>query len=392
MRLRVRPFYTEYAWDPPRREPSDDEDSSGVAGLRAALRGSAAQCTRDDGEIISAGDVQTPGIPWQIFRDRPPLRNYLLNRRAIVTTSRRQKLLLRFIVPLAICASISLWPAIPQERAIGERLSIVLPAAAQAPVTLDRSIRDYKLPSEIPWVERNGTGSVTLYGDASKPGGIYVSLLRRPFGNWSAPHTHPTERYVTVLEGTFLAGTGPVQDRNRVDALKAGTVVSEVPTRMHYDGVGQDGVTLFFIGMGGTNSGPASEPPRAPGGPNVDPTARIAKKQEDMVWTRAADGSTFVNVFGDPGKAGLYVQFVRRPPNSWSTAHRHPNDQFLWVMGGRMYLGTGSSVDKDKTVGMPKGSYIHDFANGTHYEGTKDEDLWLLVAGMGPAAPERASD
>jgi hypothetical protein len=39
---------------------------------------------------------------------------------------------------------------------------------------------------------------------------------------------------------------------------------------------------------------------------------------------------------------------------------------------------------------MPKGSYTHDFANGTHYEGTKDEDLWLLVAGMGPAAPEKA--
>ena len=108
-----------------------------------------------------------------------------------------------------------------------------------------------------------------------------------------------------------------------------------------------------------------------------------------MVWTKAADGSTFTNVFGDPGKAGLYVQFVRRPPNSWSTAHRHANDQFVWVMGGRMYIGTGSSVDKDKTVGMPKGSYVHDFANGTHYEGTKDEDLWLLVAGMGPAAPEK---
>jgi hypothetical protein len=110
-----------------------------------------------------------------------------------------------------------------------------------------------------------------------------------------------------------------------------------------------------------------------------------------MTWTKAADGSTFTNVFGDPGKAGLYVQFVRRPANSWSTVHRHANDQFLWVMGGRMYIGTGSSLDKDKTVELPKGSYIHDFANGTHYEGTKGEDLWLLVTGMGPAAPETAS-
>lgn len=143
--------------------------------------------------------------------------------------SKPQNFLLRFLVPVAIGASISLWSAIPQRDSISKQLGLIVPVSAQAPVTLDRSIRDYKLPSEIAWVERNGSASLTLYGDATKPGGIYVSLLRRPFDNWSAPHTHPSERYVTVLEGTFLAGTGPVQDRNRVDALKAGTVVSEVP-------------------------------------------------------------------------------------------------------------------------------------------------------------------
>jgi hypothetical protein len=304
-----------------------------------------------------------------------------------MTTSQPQKFLLRFVLLLAICASISLWPAIPERGAISEQLGLIVPVAAQAPVTLDRSIRDYKQPSEIPWVERGATASLTLYGEANKPGGIYVSLLRRPFDNWAAPHTHGTERYVTVLEGTFLAGTGPVQDKERVEPLKAGTVVSETPGRMHYDGVGQDGVTLLFIGMGGPTGPRPTEAPRPPGGPNVDPTARQAKKLEDMVWSKAADGSTFTNVFGDPAKAGIYVLFVRRPPNSWSTAHKHANDQFVWVMGGRAYIGTGSTVDKDKTVGMPKGSYIHDFANGTHYEGTKDEDLWLLVVGMGPAAP-----
>ena len=303
-------------------------------------------------------------------------------------TSKRQKFLPQFIVLSAIGAGISLWSAIPERGAVSEQLGLVVPVAAQAPVTLDKTIRDYKQPTEVGWTGAPQQ-SINLFGSASQPGGIYVSLLRRPFDNWAAPHTHGTERYVTVLMGTFLAGTGPVQDKERVTALKAGTVVSETPGRMHYDGVGEDGVTLLFIGMGGPTGPRPNEAPRPPGGPNVDPTARNAKLPENMVWSKAADGSTFTNVFGDPSKPGIYVQQVKRPANSWSTAHKHANDQFEWVMDGTMYIGTGSTVDKDKTVGMPKGSYIHDFANGTTYEGTKDEDLWLLIAGMGPAAPER---
>src|SRR6201986_4829942 len=108
----------------------------------------------------------------------------LLDGRRMMTTSEPQKLLRRLIVLFAICASIPLWRATPRQGVIGEQLGLIVPVTAQGPVTLDRSIRDYKLPSEIPWVERNGTGSLTLYGNASQPGGMYVSLLRRPFDNW----------------------------------------------------------------------------------------------------------------------------------------------------------------------------------------------------------------
>ena len=99
-----------------------------------------------------------------------------------MTTSKTQKLL-RLIVLFAICASIPLWRATPKQSVISEQLGLIVPVTAQGPVTLDRSIRDYRLPSEIPWVERNGTGSLTVYGNASTPGGTYVSLLRRPFDN-----------------------------------------------------------------------------------------------------------------------------------------------------------------------------------------------------------------
>src|SRR5438105_11677652 len=104
----------------------------------------------------------------------------LLHGRRIMTTSKPQKLLLGLIVLCAICASIPLWRATPKQGVISEQLGLIVPVTAQGPVTLDRSIRDYRLPSEIPWAERNGTGSLTVYGNASDPGRIYVSLLSRP--------------------------------------------------------------------------------------------------------------------------------------------------------------------------------------------------------------------
>src|SRR5262245_9887772 len=104
-----------------------------------------------------------------------------------MTTSERQKLLPRFIVLAALCASVPCWPAYCSRG--GEQLRLIVPVAARARVALDRSLRDYMLPSELPRVARGASSSLTLYGDASKPGGIYVSLFQRPFDNCSAPHT-----------------------------------------------------------------------------------------------------------------------------------------------------------------------------------------------------------
>src|SRR3954454_21689670 len=102
------------------------------------------------------------------------MRTNLRHGRRIMTMSKTQKLLLRLIVLFAICASIPLWRATPQQGVISEQLGLIVPVTAQGPVTLDRSIRDYRLPSEIHWVERNGTGSLTVHGTAFEPGVIYV--------------------------------------------------------------------------------------------------------------------------------------------------------------------------------------------------------------------------
>jgi hypothetical protein len=84
-------------------------------------------------------------------------------------------------------------------------------------VTIDRNARDFKLPDQFEWNGRPGSASRTaaLFGDPSKPG-LYVQVTKRGPNDWSQPHSHPNERFITVLAGTFLIGTGAKFDKNSV--------------------------------------------------------------------------------------------------------------------------------------------------------------------------------
>ena len=118
-------------------------------------------------------------------------------------------------------------------------------------VTIDRNARDFKLPEQFTWTGRPGSASQTaaLFGDPSKAG-LYVQVTKRGPNDWSQPHSHPNERFITVLAGTFLIGTGAKFDKNNTVAVGPGGVVHDIPNQMHYDGTGPEGATLEFIAMG----------------------------------------------------------------------------------------------------------------------------------------------
>jgi hypothetical protein len=118
-------------------------------------------------------------------------------------------------------------------------------------VSIDRNARDFKLPGQFEWTGRPGSASktATLFGDPSKAG-LYVQVTKRGPNEWSQPHSHPNERFITVLAGTFLIGTGPKFDKNNTVAVGPGGVVHDIPNQMHYDGTGPEGATLEFIAMG----------------------------------------------------------------------------------------------------------------------------------------------
>jgi len=133
-------------------------------------------------------------------------------------------------------------------------------ALAAEPVTLDRNAREYWASDQIPWKKSNtGAQSAILLGDPAKPG-LYIQLLKRVPNNWSNPHYHNHDRMITVLDGTFLIGTGSTFDKEKTVALTRGAVVKDIANQMHYDGAGPDGVVLEIVGIV-PPGGPGDAPP-----------------------------------------------------------------------------------------------------------------------------------
>jgi hypothetical protein len=71
-----------------------------------------------------------------------------------------------------------------------------------------------------------------LSGDPSKPG-PYTIRLKMSDGGRVAPHWHPEDENVTVLQGTFLAGMGDKFDASAMHEFPVGSYVL-MPKQMHH--------------------------------------------------------------------------------------------------------------------------------------------------------------
>jgi quercetin dioxygenase-like cupin family protein len=94
-----------------------------------------------------------------------------------------------------------------------------------------------------------------LAGDPAKPG-LYVVLQKWLPHNNSRPHSHPNDRYITVLKGTWWVNTGANYDPDGMKPVPAGSFVIHYGQEMHYDGAKDEECILQIVGMG-----PASNPP-----------------------------------------------------------------------------------------------------------------------------------
>ncbi len=108
-------------------------------------------------------------------------------------------------------------------------------------------------PAEVHWRDipgGHGAQMATLQGDPNKAG-IYVIRVKFPPHLMDSPHWHPHARYVTVLEGTWYAGTGDTFDLARAVPLKPGSFMLHPAKAPHWDGsAGDEPVIVQIIGEG----------------------------------------------------------------------------------------------------------------------------------------------
>lgn len=103
---------------------------------------------------------------------------------------------------------------------------------------------------ELEWDESsNRTQTHVLYGDPSKEG-LYIIRVRFPPGGSSSPHFHTQDRFITVIEGTWNAGTDASHDMTKTTAIPQGGFMMHPAGAVHYDGSRGGAVVVEIRGMG----------------------------------------------------------------------------------------------------------------------------------------------
>jgi quercetin dioxygenase-like cupin family protein len=251
----------------------------------------------------------------------------------------------------------------------------------------------YQTPDQFKWRDPANKGpnnGVNLFGDPEKPG-LYVNLTKWNKGfNFSHPHFHPNDRFITVLSGWWWVGSGTAWDRDHAVPMSAGSFVTHYARQVHWDGAKDEDAVLLIVGEGPATSTLAQETQGELA--RLNPTAVTYKLPNQIEWKDTGANRSAV-LFGDPEKPGLYgVMTTWLAGNNFSRPHFHPNDRFIMVLKGTWWVGTGNKFDISQTVPMKAGTFVTHFGKQVHWDGAKNEDAALLIVGEGPATSTRVEE
>jgi quercetin dioxygenase-like cupin family protein len=108
----------------------------------------------------------------------------------------------------------------------------------------------------------------------------------------------------------------------------------------------------------------------------------------NLKWSESprAPGVQTASLVGDPSKPGPYIFRAKYPPNTVNRPHHHPGDEEITVLSGALYFGDGLTMEPEKTLTLPAGSYIAVAAKSWHFLFTKSETVEVEIRGIGPRA------
>ena len=104
-------------------------------------------------------------------------------------------------------------------------------------VELNTSAVTYVTPDQFKWTTNAaGVEQALLVGDPNKPGSLYVFINRFKPNRFGLAHSHPGDRYITVIEGAGWRGTGLVVDPAHAARLPKGSFAIDHANKVHWDG------------------------------------------------------------------------------------------------------------------------------------------------------------
>ena len=123
-----------------------------------------------------------------------------------------------------------------------------------------------------------------------------------------------------------------------------------------------------------------------------DPKSIVSLLEKDMKWTTDPLGQQQAVLFGDPNKPGPYAVAIKWAPGLFSHPHTHTTDRWAYVAKGTWWVSTSTHRDIATTYPVPQGSFGIDLANKVHWDGAKDEEVVLIVFGIGPIDSKLAEE
>jgi quercetin dioxygenase-like cupin family protein len=132
--------------------------------------------------------------------------------------------------------------------------AVVLGAAVLVPARARAEIDPASI-TLIPFDKLTFTGkpgapqTAIVFGDPTKPG-MYGVVIKWPPHTNSRPHSHPNDRYITVLSGTWWIDTGPKFRPEAMVPMKPGSFIIHHANEIHYDGAKDDPAMIYIVGMG----------------------------------------------------------------------------------------------------------------------------------------------